>query len=107
TNVLKIYYYLFQAEDGIRDRNVTGVQSVLFRSIQLFNLLEQSWQNLEIIIVDDASPGRYHNLFKEIEQLDPRILVVHQKENAGKIGRASCRERNRGKEGERCEWGNR
>src|SRR5699024_11997031 len=32
------------------------------------SLLEQSWQNLEIIIVDDASPGRYHKLFKEIEQ---------------------------------------
>src|SRR5699024_963446 len=47
------------------------------------SLLEQSWQNLEIIIVDDASPGRYHAIFKEIEQLDPRIVVVHQKENAG------------------------
>src|SRR5699024_1571986 len=25
-------YFFFHAEDGIRDRNVTGVQSVLFRS---------------------------------------------------------------------------
>src|SRR5699024_1779288 len=26
------FYFFFQAEDGIRDRNVTGVQTVLFRS---------------------------------------------------------------------------
>lgn len=47
------------------------------------SLLEQSWQNLEIIVVDDASPAEYHNLFKEIKQLDPRISILRQKENAG------------------------
>src|SRR5699024_3861062 len=47
------------------------------------SLLEQSWQNTELIIVDDASPGRYHDVCKEIEQMDSRILVVHQQEKAG------------------------
>src|SRR5699024_12124399 len=28
-------FFFFQAEDGIRDRNVTGVQTVLFRSCLL------------------------------------------------------------------------
>ena len=28
-------YFFFQAEDGIRDRDVTGVQTVLFRSASL------------------------------------------------------------------------
>src|SRR6266513_6012241 len=27
------FFFFFQAEDGIRDRNVTGVQRVLFRSV--------------------------------------------------------------------------
>ena len=30
---MSYFYFFFQAEDGIRDRDVTGVQSVLFRSI--------------------------------------------------------------------------
>src|SRR5690625_2865954 len=30
----RIIYFLFQAEDGIRDGHVTGVQTVLFRSRQ-------------------------------------------------------------------------
>ena len=29
---LKHFYFFFQAEDGIRDADVTGVQTVLFRS---------------------------------------------------------------------------
>src|SRR5207249_6747181 len=30
-----IFFFFFQAEDGIRDRNVTGVRRVLFRSINV------------------------------------------------------------------------
>src|SRR5699024_12128361 len=29
----RLFCFFFQAEDGIRDRNVTGVQTVLFRSL--------------------------------------------------------------------------
>lgn len=47
------------------------------------SLLEQSWQNLEIIVVDDASPLEFQDLFNEIEQLDSRVRVLHQQENAG------------------------
>lgn len=46
-------------------------------------LLEQTWQNLEIIIVDDASPTEYQSVFSELAQLDPRIRVLHQERNAG------------------------
>lgn len=46
-------------------------------------LLEQTWQNLEIIIVDDASPTKYQHVFSELAQQDPRVRVVHQKHNAG------------------------
>src|SRR5699024_1858736 len=39
-------------------------------------LLEQTWENLEIIIVDDASPREYQELFLELEALDPRVHVL-------------------------------
>ena len=46
-------------------------------------LLEQSWQNLEIIVVNDASPAQHREFFDEIEQLDQRIRVFHQEHNLG------------------------
>lgn len=46
-------------------------------------LLEQSWENLEIIVVNDASPDKYASTYEEIARLDPRIRVLHQTENAG------------------------
>lgn len=47
------------------------------------SLLEQTWQNLEIIIVDDASPVEYLQVFAGLADLDSRIRIVHQSENAG------------------------
>src|SRR5699024_4032739 len=47
------------------------------------SLLEQTWKNLEIIVVNDASPSRYRSLYSELEQLDSRITVLHQEVNAG------------------------
>jgi len=46
-------------------------------------LLEQTWQNLEIIIVDDASPKEYRRVFSDLGQSDDRIRVIHQEQNAG------------------------
>lgn len=47
------------------------------------SLLEQTWTNLEIIIVDDASPANYDTLFSDLETLDPRIRVHRQAHNLG------------------------
>jgi len=46
-------------------------------------LLEQTWQNLEIIIVDDASPMEYLGVFSDLGQADDRIRVIHQEQNTG------------------------
>ena len=46
-------------------------------------LLQQTWKNTEIIIVDDASPAEYRDVFLELENLDPSIRVLRQEENAG------------------------
>lgn len=47
------------------------------------SLLEQTWQNVEIIIVDDASPREFDGLFLELERFDPKIRVVRNQVNAG------------------------
>lgn len=47
------------------------------------SLLNQSWQNLEIIIVDDASPVHFQGLFEDLGALDSRIKVIHQEKNLG------------------------
>jgi len=47
------------------------------------SLLDQSWTNLEIIVVNDASPAEHRSIFDELEHLDNRITVVHQAQNAG------------------------
>lgn len=46
-------------------------------------LLEQTWQNIEVIIVDDASPSEYEELFSQLENTDERIRVVRQSQNLG------------------------
>src|SRR5699024_8889996 len=47
------------------------------------SLLEQTWANFEIIVVDDASPPEFSEIYAEVDQMDPRIRVVHHENNAG------------------------
>ncbi|GAA2038547.1 hypothetical protein GCM10009720_18760 [Yaniella flava] len=47
------------------------------------SLLQQTWKNTEIIIVDDASPVEYRDLFLELENLGPSIRVLRQDTNSG------------------------
>lgn len=55
------------------------------------SLLEQTWRNIEILIIDDASPqtdaqGKptdYESRLKDWQQLDDRITVVFCEENRG------------------------
>ena len=67
--MISIIVPTFSPDEGIR----TALRS----------LVEQTWKNLEIIVVNDASPNEFDGLFKELEELDPRIRVLHQEENAG------------------------
>ena len=56
------------------------VEKYLDRCIQ--SLLNQSLQNIEVILVDDGSPDNCPILCNEYAQLDKRVKVVH-KQNAG------------------------
>ena len=60
---------VFKAEDTIR----YAVQSIL----------DQTWQNLEVIAVDDASPDGTWDVLKDMARHDPRLKVLRNAHNAG------------------------
>lgn len=53
----------------------------LFAAVR--SILEQTWRNLELIIVDDASGAEYDAQFAACAALDPRIKVLRQPVNGG------------------------
>ncbi|MCT1607887.1 glycosyltransferase [Nesterenkonia massiliensis] len=47
------------------------------------SILSQTWQNLELLVVDDASPAEFVPVLDELDALDPRVRVIRQQVNAG------------------------
>lgn len=47
------------------------------------SLLHQSWQNLEILIVDDGSGPAYRVFLEEASKLSPKVRVLRQENNLG------------------------
>ncbi|NLG22395.1 MAG: glycosyltransferase [Actinomycetales bacterium] len=47
------------------------------------SLIAQTWANLEILVVDDASGPEYAELLTTVEALDPRIRVIRKTLNGG------------------------
>src|SRR5699024_11267002 len=76
--LVSFLFFFFQAEDGIRDRNVTGVQTLLFRSVPPASRGRRGRRR------DARAPG------SRSPRRCPRLPYRSQ------IGRASCREREEG-----------
>src|SRR5699024_11961681 len=85
-------FFFFQAEDGIRDRNVTEFRRVLFRSLQLRSISIYSHEGerrdvefklSSLNIVTGASKTGKSSLLDIVDYCWGRA----------EIGRASCRER--------------
>ncbi|WP_203973480.1 glycosyltransferase family 2 protein [Planotetraspora silvatica] len=53
----------------------------LFTAVR--SLIEQSWANLEILIVDDASPAEFDPLLHECTRLDERVRLIKMEKNGG------------------------
>lgn len=47
------------------------------------SILEQTWAELEILVIDDASGPDFFNVYAQIDALDERVRVIHQPENGG------------------------
>lgn len=58
-----------------------NVEKYIARCIE--SLLEQTYSNIEIIIVDDYSPDNAGKIAEEYAQKDKRIKVFHHKKNLG------------------------
>ncbi len=58
-----------------------GVESYLEKAVQ--SILHQTFENWELLIVEDGSPDRTGALAEELKNLDDRIKVFHHKVNRG------------------------
>lgn len=60
---------------------VYGTEKYLKRCIE--SVLNQNFKNLEIIFVDDCSPGNAGQIIKEYQEKDDRIKYIRHEENRG------------------------
>src|SRR5207249_8756250 len=97
------YNFFFQAEDGIRDRNVTGVQTCalpIFRDLALVERLEEDRLPRAGLARDHVEPGLEHQL----ELLDERqVADAERAQHRGPCPTGRSEERRVGKEW-RCRW---
>ncbi|NYR08697.1 glycosyltransferase family A protein [Psychrobacter sp. BI730] len=49
----------------------------------LESFLNQSWHNIEVILIDDASTDDSLSIAQEVANKDPRIKIIHQETNTG------------------------
>ncbi|WP_402375874.1 glycosyltransferase [Isoptericola rhizosphaerae] len=47
------------------------------------SIVEQTWQDWELLVVDDASGAEYDEVFAQIAYMDPRVRVIRQPVNRG------------------------
>ena len=47
------------------------------------SILAQTYQNLEVLVIDDASPLSFDSVLQKVAALDPRVKVLRQSTNGG------------------------
>jgi len=52
-------------------------------AVAIRSVLEQTWKNLELIIVDDGSPQQHRGVLSRLAQQDSRIKLIHCASNRG------------------------
>src|SRR5699024_12050834 len=102
----------FQAEDGIRDRNVTGVQTCALPISPEMSRCPLSWQQANVVVEGRCcylghSQDRQHIRHSPaaLWQAAPPPDAIVQRKSADikrEIGRASCRESRKDERGQVC-----
>jgi hypothetical protein len=77
-----------QARAGTVDGPQISVVMPVFKpSLSLItavgSLLKQTWRNVEVIVVDDASPEEYEPIFAQVRALDDRVTYLRMPTNGG------------------------
>src|SRR5207253_4018457 len=93
-------FFFFQAEDGIRDGHVTGVQTcALPISIKRFVGRKLGEVSEEIsmvpykVVADDNGNARVEIRGKQFSPEEISAMILGKLKKSAEIGRASCRER--------------
>ncbi|MGK3953415.1 glycosyltransferase family 2 protein [Microbacterium sp. I2] len=47
------------------------------------SILAQTWADLEVLVIDDASGPEFSHVYARVAALDERVRVIHQSENGG------------------------
>src|SRR5262249_59014886 len=92
-DVLVILFFFFQAEDGIRDWSVTGVQTCalpIFKAWQVIGHRRQADRTADRVELVTANPRKLPVTCEAQGDSCVEFSVLRRK---SKIGRASCRER--------------
>src|SRR5256885_4130520 len=91
TSVALIFFFFFQAEDGIRDYKVTGVQTCALPIYTSPGAVD----SVSVYAARVAALDKIQDATERALQAAPHDPVINQYYLAtmGEIGRASCRER--------------
>src|SRR5690606_39478378 len=83
--LFRLFFFFFQAEDGIRDFHVTGVQTCALPILAVALLQRGAWRGPTLLLAPAVAAL---GLAPQLPEGVP-VTIVHGVE----IGRASCRER--------------
>src|SRR5256885_8441244 len=87
------YFFFFQAEDGIRDYKVTGVQTCALPILPRDAAAGDTQSNARPPTNDTRQTQCTNNFVNISKALDAISREVFSRKMLGEIGRASCRER--------------
>ena len=66
---------------------VYNVENYIRRCLD--SIVNQTYQNIEIIIINDGSPDKCGTICDEYKELDSRIIVIHKKNEGVSVARNS------------------
>src|SRR5258707_8313085 len=91
---MRYFFFFFQAEDGIRDIGVTGVQTCALPISNPSALARAGWTKSRS--VEALKPGTRVKLYigtSRVGGMSGIVMKIENEKGENEIGRASCRER--------------